>query len=334
MKSIRTHYDNLQVSRNADDGVIKAAYRALSQKYHPDKNQDNHIHATKVMKIINEAYTVLSNPDRRLQHDKWIKEKESEFQFKENQKKAVKDAEREKTMKEERSTWQEQQAPNTSYQSNRNESDLNQARERFFDSKNATPDVTKIIEKSSSKLKKWTRQVFRFVFYMAMFLIAVVVLIGLLPVWNNTNSQDKLTQTGSPEINVQATVNNSIATSSYDALVTNIEQKYPELNPGLPQYRDDLVQTIRARKTHFENQGSSQTEALQKAILEFENTRNIRVNTNSSDSNYQSDATINALLHQMEPEVKSAEELPKCIIKPVMSDLERAHCHIQLPIDQ
>jgi len=35
---LRTHYDNLKVSRDAPDNVIRAAYKTLSQKYHPDKN--------------------------------------------------------------------------------------------------------------------------------------------------------------------------------------------------------------------------------------------------------------------------------------------------------
>jgi DnaJ-class molecular chaperone len=36
MTNIRTHYDNLKVARNAPDSVIKAAYKALCQTYHPD----------------------------------------------------------------------------------------------------------------------------------------------------------------------------------------------------------------------------------------------------------------------------------------------------------
>jgi hypothetical protein len=38
MAKIHTHYDNLKVSRHAPQEVIRAAYKALSQKYHPDKN--------------------------------------------------------------------------------------------------------------------------------------------------------------------------------------------------------------------------------------------------------------------------------------------------------
>ena len=73
MKKFRTHYDNLQVSQLASDIVIRAAFRGLSQKYHPDKNLDDVQNSERVMKIINEAYTVLSNPKSRKEHDEWIK---------------------------------------------------------------------------------------------------------------------------------------------------------------------------------------------------------------------------------------------------------------------
>lgn len=68
----RTHYDNLQISKTASDEVIRAAYRALSQKHHPDKNPANREAAERVMKLINEAYTVLSDPALRKEHDSWI----------------------------------------------------------------------------------------------------------------------------------------------------------------------------------------------------------------------------------------------------------------------
>ena len=67
----RTHYDNLQVSRSASPEVIKAAYRSLSAKYHPDRNPGNE-QCARIMAILNEAYAVLSDPVRRRQHDDWI----------------------------------------------------------------------------------------------------------------------------------------------------------------------------------------------------------------------------------------------------------------------
>lgn len=79
MSQLRTHYDNLQVKETASDEVIKGAYRYLAQKWHPDKNPDNGQEAERILKIINQAYTILSDPLMRKEHDEWIKkQRESE----------------------------------------------------------------------------------------------------------------------------------------------------------------------------------------------------------------------------------------------------------------
>ncbi len=67
---IPTHYDNLKVRRDAPVGVIKTSYRKLSQKYHPDRNPDPS--ALEIMKLINLAWDVLSDPERRARHDRAI----------------------------------------------------------------------------------------------------------------------------------------------------------------------------------------------------------------------------------------------------------------------
>jgi DnaJ-class molecular chaperone len=71
---MRTHYGNLQVVETACLEVIKGAYRHLSQKWHTDKNPNNPDLAEKNMQIINEAYRVLSDPEKRREHDNWIRE--------------------------------------------------------------------------------------------------------------------------------------------------------------------------------------------------------------------------------------------------------------------
>ncbi|QBQ56235.1 J domain-containing protein [Nitrosococcus wardiae] len=71
---LRTHYDNLQVTENASDEVIKGAYKYLSQKWHPDKNPECREKAEKILRIINAAYEVLSDPEKRRAHDEWIHE--------------------------------------------------------------------------------------------------------------------------------------------------------------------------------------------------------------------------------------------------------------------
>lgn len=64
-----THYDALQVARTASPEVIRAAYKSLSQRWHPDRNPDNRAEAEYRMKGINAAYEELSNPQRRASYD-------------------------------------------------------------------------------------------------------------------------------------------------------------------------------------------------------------------------------------------------------------------------
>lgn len=79
MSKIRTHYDNLKVARNAPDAVIRAAYKALIQQYHPDKVEFSKIDdVNRITKIIRESFEVLNNPVQRAEHDKWILQKEGE----------------------------------------------------------------------------------------------------------------------------------------------------------------------------------------------------------------------------------------------------------------
>jgi curved DNA-binding protein CbpA len=71
MYKIHTHYDNLKVTRNAPPEVIRAAYKSLSQKFHPDRNPGDP-GATRNFQIISAAYEILSDPLRRREHDDWI----------------------------------------------------------------------------------------------------------------------------------------------------------------------------------------------------------------------------------------------------------------------
>jgi curved DNA-binding protein CbpA len=75
MPRIRTHYDNLKVARDAPIEVIRAAYKSLSFKYHPDLHpgSDN----SRITRIINASYEVLSDSGRRREHDRWIADAES-----------------------------------------------------------------------------------------------------------------------------------------------------------------------------------------------------------------------------------------------------------------
>lgn len=76
MPKVHSHYENLKVARDAPPEVIRAAYRSLSQKYHPDRNPGDP-NATKIMAILNAAFETLSDPDKRHEHDQWIAREES-----------------------------------------------------------------------------------------------------------------------------------------------------------------------------------------------------------------------------------------------------------------
>ncbi|MBW2612858.1 MAG: DnaJ domain-containing protein [Deltaproteobacteria bacterium] len=62
------YYKVLGVTVDSDGGKIKAAYRDLAFQYHPDRNRKNPV-AAETMKQVNEAYAVLSDPEKRKAYD-------------------------------------------------------------------------------------------------------------------------------------------------------------------------------------------------------------------------------------------------------------------------
>lgn len=68
MSKSQCHYECLKVTRDAPAEVIRAAYRSLSQKHHPDKNVGDQ-EAARVMARLNYAYSVLSDPAQRELYD-------------------------------------------------------------------------------------------------------------------------------------------------------------------------------------------------------------------------------------------------------------------------
>lgn len=63
------YYELLQITPNASEEVIKAAYKALVKKYHPDNGA---IDGKEKLQLINEAYKTLSDSSRRKEYDKTL----------------------------------------------------------------------------------------------------------------------------------------------------------------------------------------------------------------------------------------------------------------------
>jgi curved DNA-binding protein len=65
----RDYYETLGVSKTATADEIRSAYRKLARKYHPDVAKDKKAGEEKI-KEINEAYEVLSDPEKRTKYDR------------------------------------------------------------------------------------------------------------------------------------------------------------------------------------------------------------------------------------------------------------------------
>ena len=69
-KAKRDYYEILGVSRDADNGTLKSAYRKLALQYHPDRNPNDPAAAER-FKEASEAYAVLSDGDKRSRYDQF-----------------------------------------------------------------------------------------------------------------------------------------------------------------------------------------------------------------------------------------------------------------------
>lgn len=69
MSHTKDYYKILGISPEAEDVVIRASYKALSQKYHPDKFDGSSTFANDKMAELNEAVSILSDPEKRKEYD-------------------------------------------------------------------------------------------------------------------------------------------------------------------------------------------------------------------------------------------------------------------------
>ena len=70
----KNYYEILQINQNASPEIIEKAYKTLAKKYHPDlQEESNKKQAEEILKEINEAYEILSDPNKKALYDQNLK---------------------------------------------------------------------------------------------------------------------------------------------------------------------------------------------------------------------------------------------------------------------
>lgn len=62
-------YEFFEINPDASQEALKAAYRKMCFKYHPDKNPETREKAERTFKVIQEIWSILSNPSSREEYD-------------------------------------------------------------------------------------------------------------------------------------------------------------------------------------------------------------------------------------------------------------------------
>ncbi|SEW20229.1 DnaJ domain-containing protein [[Clostridium] fimetarium] len=75
---MKNYYESLEISPNSSEEVVKAAYKSLVKKYHPDNIKGDSVNHEEKMLEINEAYEMLSNVKKRQEYDQLMKNQYSE----------------------------------------------------------------------------------------------------------------------------------------------------------------------------------------------------------------------------------------------------------------
>lgn len=73
------YYEILEINKDASSEVIKAAYKALAKKYHPDNWAENTAEYEEKSKLLNEAYSVLSDTKKRMAYDERLQYSKTEY---------------------------------------------------------------------------------------------------------------------------------------------------------------------------------------------------------------------------------------------------------------
>lgn len=101
---MKNYYEILEVDKNASQEVIEKAYKILAKKYHPDlqQGQQQQEYAEK-MKIINQAYDVLSNSSKRKEYNQKLENEKiqrEKMRYEQMQQEAISREQQERIMQE------------------------------------------------------------------------------------------------------------------------------------------------------------------------------------------------------------------------------------------
>ena len=69
MTTKRDYYESLGINRNANEEEVRKAFRKKAMEFHPDRNKEPGADAK--FKEVNEAYQILSDPNRRAKYDQF-----------------------------------------------------------------------------------------------------------------------------------------------------------------------------------------------------------------------------------------------------------------------
>lgn len=120
----KSYYDTLGVPRNASDAQIKNAYREQIKFFHPDVFQGSPEIARQKSQELNEAYGVLSDPEKREAYDTWLRMKD--YQKAQAKRKAEEEARKE----EERRKEAEEQEQKRREEEGREQQEADEEKER------------------------------------------------------------------------------------------------------------------------------------------------------------------------------------------------------------
>ena len=239
MSGTASHYSTLQVAPDASAAQIRAAYRALAQRYHPDKHPADAQRAAGHMQRLNAAYEVLSDPVQRAAYDAQqtpapgVLHTPADFEH----------------LVEEASQLWRTTAP----------APLRPATE--------VPREVVVPPPLVTPTPRWQP--------LALVGVVVVLLIGS-GVWGfwraNTHQTVALAPVAGAQLLAAAPPAPAVSTPQqlYRQVVAELEAKHPTLNPRSPQYRKDLVAQAKSRAQAYVQQGQPAHLALAQAVRDME----------------------------------------------------------------